>query len=36
MGAFIIGLLIGLGCLVGCIGYLYSNGSTLIWSKPKK
>jgi hypothetical protein len=36
MGNFLIGLGIGLFLLVSCIGYLYSNGSTLIWKKKKR
>lgn len=32
---FVVGLGIGIILLVGTIGYLYANGSTLIW-KPKK
>ena len=35
MNGFLLGLAIGVIVLVGTIGYLYSNGSTLIW-KPKK
>jgi hypothetical protein len=33
--SFFIGLGIGIFLLVACIGYLYSNGSTLIWKKEK-
>ena len=36
MVGFLFGLLFGLLIMVGAIGYLYSNGSVLIWSKPKK
>jgi hypothetical protein len=32
---FFVGLLIGILILVATIGYLYSNGSALVWSKPK-
>lgn len=33
---FIIGIGIGLVLLVGAVGYLYSTGSTLIWTPKKK
>lgn len=31
-----IGFIIGILLLVGTVGYLYSNGSTLIWAPKKK